>query len=281
MSNPLQTDEWIVSTLRDAEIPAPPQDLMNWLLAADPPRRTGLKPVTPVRIKIRAPLVGRWLAASGAATVVGLIVFATGMRPTALLADVAEAQKGETRYTEIMDMVLPDGNIMRSTLYADHGRWSMRASNLDANGNLRPNAMPGFYGGSVMDGKSTLNFDYSAGVGETVVQIDDPSPDFQLHPFDMRRMVAHDTDVSVSRGRIWNGRKVDIFQSQAMEPVYSGKARVHRMVIADAETHLPLREEKIFDNHQGEWIWTYRYGPPSPEVFNYEIPNGAIVYDFR
>jgi hypothetical protein len=264
MSNPSQTDEWIVESLRNAEVPAPPPGLTSQMVRLRPRRR-----------------FVKWLAASGFASMAGILVISGTLHPTSSLAQVAAAQADQKEYTIVNTRLLSSSKQIQITECRDGNRWARHAVTLDvAKSSVKPSTMPtlGVFGDTVMDGKRTIMIKHLPPVMD-IVEIDEGTPMIQAFLLDIHKLLQTDGKVSKSLGETWRGRKVDRFVVHKANPDKGSGNMFDRTVIADAVTHLPLRVENSDPGELGVDIWEFRYQRPAESAFDVKISPKATIYD--
>ena len=267
MSNPSQTEEWVVSTLRDVETTLPPADLTCRIVKARD--RFRLMP---------------WVAASAAASFGAILVAAEILHPTTSLAQVATAQARQTEYTLINTMINGDGTEYVFTECRDGSRWSIHSKTLVIKNGVAVEPkrfVAGAFGSTVMDGTRTVHLRKLPGL-INFAEIDDPKPREDQYEFDVNRILSRNHgSVTSSSGIEWHGHTVDRFQVHSTY-ISEGKTRtVDRTVIADTVSHLPLRVEEYRDGKSSGSSWDYQYGRPSGDQFKADFDEETTVFDLR
>jgi len=266
MSNPLQTDDWIATTLRDAEIPTPPPGLTALMLRSQPKGR-----FIP------------WLAASGIASMATIFVILATLQPSASLAQVATAQARQTEYTLVNTRILGNGKEFRITQCRDGRRWSIHATTLKKTENGWVEEGPpvsGVLGVTVMDGNRTVTIQHDPPYFD-LAEIDEPTPRLDVYSFDIHKMLRGNGKLIKVHAVEWQGHTVDRFEVHSTYRDSGQTKTIDQTIIADAESHLPLRVEEFRDDKSWGDTWEYTYGRPDENAFKVDIPSTAMVFDLR
>lgn len=264
MPSPSQTDQWIVSTLREVDVPAAPAGLTSRMIYVHS-RHNAMK----------------WLAASGVASVAVILVIVGTLHPSTSLAQVAAAQSEQTEYTLVNTRILGNGKELEIVECKDGKRWSRRAKTLEVTkSGIKEEEPPvsGVLGVTVMDGKQTTIIIHNPPTMD-MVEIDDPRPLRDSYSFDIHQILRSHGKLTKSMGQTWQGRRVDRFVFHGLYRDSGKMKTVDQTVIADADTHLPLRVEEMRDDKSWGDIWDYQYRQPAESAFEVSIAPTAKVYD--
>jgi hypothetical protein len=206
------------------------------------------------------------LAPAGLLTVGSALALLLALQPTPTLAQVAAAQKVVKRYTVVNTRILTNGLQFKVTTYRDGAKWAIYRTVGDE--------APGIKW--VMDGTRTVTVDNFPNLQEDAI-IDEPE-EWATQDFDLNHLMGQGKKFTMSR-ITEDGLALDKFVSHSKYPGLHGTETMDQTILADAQTHLPVRMEVFRNNHAWGDIWEYRYGPISSSIFNSEPPKNTPVFD--
>jgi len=204
-----------------------------------------------------------------------LVVIET-LEPATSLAQVANAQASQTRYTVVDTRFLTDGRQFKVIACRDGSRWSVHSTAIRAPKDPKAGD---FTSATVMDGDRTVSVwhdFYSGDLAET----DAPSVARTSNSFDLHRILRNGGSTRHER-LDWHGRTVDQFEVHMTYRDRGKTETLDQTVIADAKSHLPLRVEEFRANRSWGDTWDYEYSHPDEAMFHVNLSPTTKVFDLK
>lgn len=234
------TEDTAIRTVKDADIPAPPPNLLAQLRME--PRST--------RSLWALPAAATITAAIAATTIVGL-----GLRPTPSLAAVVRALRAQSQYTVKTTLKQPGGRTV--TRYRNGALWRSAYGFGSADRTV------------VFDPRNRfvlIDSPREVAIGETFAESN------------IDRLLNPNLKIKVEYGVLWHGRKVDRYLAHGVDASGGEPQSINQEVIVDPSTNLPI-QMTLKEGDNPTRIQDYDFSAPPASLFSVSIPPEMKTYD--